>query len=283
MRNYLLEASLMCGAIMWAGLGFAQDPVLTRLYGSGVHEYFAGNYAKAHGLLSRAIEMGFEDPRAYYFRGLAYLKLGRPDEAEDDFRKGAEIEARDIGITYDIGRALERVQGRARMILERHRFTARTAALERAQKIRRERYGEQRARQQGFILEQAQPTPAPAVAQPQPAVPAEGPAPAPPTFPVPPRPTPSTDRGPEPLPQAEPAPQLPALPAPAQEPVAPQVPGVQGLMPPEVEEAIKPEEMEEMLEEEAESTVEEAMPSEEEEESMPEEEGFLPPPPMFFN
>lgn len=179
-----------------AGMSFAQDPVLTRLYGSGVHAYFAGKYAKAHEFLTKAIDMGFNDPRAYYFRGLAYLKLGRPEEAEDDFRKGAEIEAGDIGLVYDVGRSLERIQGRARLLLERHRFAARMAALERAERIRRERYGEERARQRGFILEQAQPLPSP----PPPAAggatsPSSGPA----VIPLPPPLAPTTERGPEPV------------------------------------------------------------------------------------
>ncbi|MDW8078583.1 MAG: tetratricopeptide repeat protein [Thermoguttaceae bacterium] len=185
-------------AVAWAGVSFAQDPVLTRLYGSGVHAFFAGKYAKAHEYLTKAIDMGLEDPRAYYFRGLAYLKLGRPEEAEDDFRKGAEIEARDIGLVYDVGRSLERIQGRARLLLERHRFTARMAAVERAEKIRRERYGEQRARQREFILEQAKP----AEASPLPPASAQTPVqvPSPVAIPLPPPVTPTTERGPEPLP-----------------------------------------------------------------------------------
>ncbi len=159
MRTYLAVALAVGGILSYAKVGFAQDPVLSRLYGSAVHEFYGGNYAKAHELLSRAIDMGLQDPRAYYFRGLAYLKLGRPDEAEDDFRTGAEIEARDAGIFYDVGRSLERIQGRARMILERHRLSARTTAYRRALEIHRERYGEQQARQRGFILEQATPPP----------------------------------------------------------------------------------------------------------------------------
>jgi len=152
---YLLAIALIY--IEVPSRGWAQDPVLSRLYGAGVHAYFGGDYVRAHELLTRAIKLGMEDPRAYYYRGLAYLKLGRPEEAEEDFRKGAEIEAKDFGIFYEVGRALERVQGRPRLLIEKHRFAARTAAKERAERLRRERYGLQRAQEEKLLLEQGAP------------------------------------------------------------------------------------------------------------------------------
>jgi hypothetical protein len=152
---YLLAIALIYTEV--PSQAWAQDPVLSRLYGSGVHAYFGGDYVRAHELLTRAIKLGMEDPRVYYYRGLAYLKLGRPEEAEEDFRKGAEIEAKDFGIFYEVGRALERVQGRPRLLIEKHRFAARTAAKERAEQLRRERYGLQRAQEQNLLLEQGAP------------------------------------------------------------------------------------------------------------------------------
>jgi len=152
---YLLAIALIY--IEVPSWGWAQDPVLSRLYGAGVHAYFGGDYIRAHELLTRAIKLGMEDPRVYYYRGLAYLKLGRPEEAEEDFRKGAEIEAKDFGIFYEVGRALERVQGRPRLLIEKHRFAARTAAKERAERLRRERYGLQRAQEEKLLLEQGAP------------------------------------------------------------------------------------------------------------------------------
>ena len=63
----------------------------------------------------RRVEGGSKDPRVFYFRGLTYLKLGRPQDAAMDFRKGAELESKDINRFYNVGKALERVQGSARV------------------------------------------------------------------------------------------------------------------------------------------------------------------------
>ena len=102
---------------------------LAAAYGSGVHDYFAGQYDASYTNLSQAIEAGTTDPRAFYFRGLAALKLGRLDEAEADFSAGAAREAEGTG-TWPIARSLERVQGCDRLKLERHRVRARVAALQ---------------------------------------------------------------------------------------------------------------------------------------------------------
>ncbi len=119
---------------------FAQDAVLGQEYGSGVHAYFAGDFLKAHERLTSAIDAGTKDPRTFYFRGLACLRLGRPQDAAIDFRKGAELESKDVNQFYNVGRALERVQGSARTELESYRVDARMAAYEAAEKLRKDRY-----------------------------------------------------------------------------------------------------------------------------------------------
>ena len=76
----LLAGGLMC---LSAASAQAQDAaVLGQMYGSGVHAYFSGDYVGAHDQLTLAADGGTVDPRCYYFRGLAYLKLGRQEEAE---------------------------------------------------------------------------------------------------------------------------------------------------------------------------------------------------------
>ncbi len=95
----LLVAGLAC---LWAGAAHAQEAVLLQLYDKGVHEYFSGDYAQAFNQLTAAIASGSRDPRVYYFRGLAYLKLGRTGEAEMDFRKGADLESRDVNKYYNV-------------------------------------------------------------------------------------------------------------------------------------------------------------------------------------
>ncbi|HUT10717.1 MAG TPA: tetratricopeptide repeat protein [Thermoguttaceae bacterium] len=119
----------------------AQDAVLGQLYGSGVHAFFSRDYVEAHELLTSAIDGGTRDPRPYYYRGLTYQKLGREEQAEVDFEKGADLESRDIDRLFNVGRSLERIHGQVRLDLERYRMDARLAARERAEKIYQQRYG----------------------------------------------------------------------------------------------------------------------------------------------
>ena len=134
---------------------FAQDAVLTQEYGSGVHAYFTGDSMKAYERLTAAIQGGSKDPRAFYFRGLAYLKLGRAQEAAGDFRKGAELESKDINRFYNVGKALERVQGSARLELENYRVDARMGVLEQLEKLRKERYEAAQREEARVMREQA--------------------------------------------------------------------------------------------------------------------------------
>jgi len=122
-----------------AGVACAQEDLLAELYGQGVHAYFTKDFVDAHAQFTAAIEQASTDPRCYYFRGLAYIKLGRPEDAEQDFARGAalEIEERQY---YPIGRSLERIQGPERLQLERARQKARIAAINREQLRNRHRY-----------------------------------------------------------------------------------------------------------------------------------------------
>ena len=89
----------------------AQDAVLGQRYGMGVHAYFSQNFQEAYDDLSSAISAGSRDPRCYYFRGLSYLRLGREEDAQIDFQRGAELETRDVNKFYNVPAALERIQG----------------------------------------------------------------------------------------------------------------------------------------------------------------------------
>jgi hypothetical protein len=134
---------------------FAQDAALTQQYGSGVHAYFTGDTMNAYQRLTAVIERGSKDPRAYYFRGLTYLKLGRPQEAAADFRMGADLESKDVNRFYNVGKALERVQGAERLELENYRVDARMAALEEAEKVRKLRYEAIQREEERVVREQA--------------------------------------------------------------------------------------------------------------------------------
>lgn len=139
----------------------AQSAVLSEIYGRGVHAYHSGQYQQAGEWLSMAIDNGFRDPRAYYFRGLVAASSGDSQDAESDFQQGAELEA--TGEFGDlIGRSLARIQGSTRLKLEQIREKARLKALATGQARSSVRYGELGV------------TPGPA-----PKVPATQPAPAP--------------------------------------------------------------------------------------------------------
>ncbi len=158
---------------------FAQDAVLTQEYGSGVHAYFTGDSQQAYESLTAAIQGGSKDPRVFYFRGLTYMTLGRPQEAAVDFRKGAELESKDINRFYNVGKALERVQGSARIELEKYRVDARMIALEQAEKIRKARYEAMKREEERVLREQSVAAPEGAEVVPPPAAESDNPFAAP--------------------------------------------------------------------------------------------------------
>ena len=130
-------------AVAARGAGIpADDPLAIRdAVGSGIHAYYSGDFARSYDDLTSAVEAGASDARAYYFRGLSSLKLGRTMEAEADFRLGAEREASD-GSVLRVSRSLERVQGHDRLVLERHRSRARLASLTREREAVGRRYSQ---------------------------------------------------------------------------------------------------------------------------------------------
>lgn len=97
------------------------------LYGRGVHAYFAGQYDKAETYLSQSLAINPSDPRAFYFRALARMRVGRTYEAREDMQLGASIEAEQPG-RRAVGAALQRVQGAERLTLEKYRRQARSNA-----------------------------------------------------------------------------------------------------------------------------------------------------------
>ncbi|MFM7074697.1 MAG: hypothetical protein ACKO3G_01340 [Planctomycetaceae bacterium] len=119
----------------------ADEPLaVASSYGAGVHAYYDGDYQTAYDALTAAIEAGSLDPRAYYYRGLASIKLGRADdEIDGDFSEGASRESMGRG-GLSVSRSLERVQGRDRMRLEKYRQRARVAAVQRDEAAIRQRY-----------------------------------------------------------------------------------------------------------------------------------------------
>jgi len=133
----------------------AQNAVSEETYGAGVHAFFSGDYRRAYDLLTSAITAGANDSRAHYFRGLSLLRLGREDEAKQDFQQGAKQEAKDIDRAYNVPKALERVQGAPRVMLERYRAEARILAFKRSEELRKARYEALRRDEERVLQQQA--------------------------------------------------------------------------------------------------------------------------------
>jgi hypothetical protein len=135
-----LGAAVFGGSTTVAAEFTGMEPVAVRdAIGGGIHAYHAGDYDRAYDALTNAIEAGTDDPRSYYFRGLAALKLGRTSEAEADFITGADREV-STGSIRRVSQSLERVQGYDRLKLERFRARARLVGLQRDQEMYGRRY-----------------------------------------------------------------------------------------------------------------------------------------------
>ncbi len=130
-------------ALLGATSALAQESVLEKAYGQGVHAYNAGDVAGAEQSLTEAIKGGSKDPRAYYYRALTMMRMGRTDEAQADLRRGAEMEAADVAGIYPVSRSIERVQGQQRIAVEKYRAQAKMIAYQRAEASRKARYEQQ--------------------------------------------------------------------------------------------------------------------------------------------
>jgi len=123
--------------VIGAGSSRADEAMLDQLYGDGVHAFFSGDFAGAYTQLSTAIRDGSQDPRVYYFRGLAEMRLGREPDAVADLQKGAALEATDVNGRFFVGRSLERIQGSPRMVLEQYREQGREGVFQKEQEHNR--------------------------------------------------------------------------------------------------------------------------------------------------
>jgi len=151
----------------------SQNTILAQLYGQGVHAYYSGDSLKAYDLLSKAIDGGIKDPRAFYFRGLTAVASGREVEAEADYRAGAELEAKG-GFGTSVGQALSRIQGSHRMTIESMRQQAQLEHQAMAASKSKARY--QNIESAGGAVLREPPVTAPPIAKP-------GRRPAPPAVP----------------------------------------------------------------------------------------------------
>lgn len=179
-RSLLLSATLATAAVFGPGIvpdglgarpAMAQGTVLAELYGQGVHAYFAHDHFAAVDLLTRAIDGGMNDPRAYYFRGLTLNATGRLEEAEDDFRAGAAMEARGT-MGPLVARSLTRVQGTTRLQIEEVRTKGRLDAAAEMAAAAEQRYSNQQQAEAAVLSAPPKPKTPPALPGRQPIPPA---------------------------------------------------------------------------------------------------------------
>lgn len=111
----------------------ADEAAVEEVYGRGVHAYYSGNFQRSYDTLSKIVRLETTDPRVYYFRGLAALKLGSRDDAIKDFTEGANLETTGWSIRA-VSRSLERIQGEDRLLLERLRLQARLLVVQRRER-----------------------------------------------------------------------------------------------------------------------------------------------------
>ena len=108
-----------------SGVVFAQSgPSSEQLYSAGVQAFHAQRYADAVGFFDRIERLGAQDPRAFFFRGLSHSRSGNVAAATADYETAAAMELTVAGRTYSVPKALERIQGRERMVIEQYRRAA---------------------------------------------------------------------------------------------------------------------------------------------------------------
>ena len=145
----LLSFIVFCS--LWGSGAFAAEPLFLTdesdfIYGKGVHAFFDRHYDEAVTILSKAEEVKNNDPRSYYFLGLAYLRQNKTELADTYFEKAAKLEfsgraARD----YAVSESLRRIQGEERQRLEKIRAEERSNAQIREQRQLEIRYGRENA------------------------------------------------------------------------------------------------------------------------------------------
>ncbi len=163
----LCAGGILVGTHEAAAQGQSGDDLLD-LFGEGVHQFNSGRYQQAVNTLTTVINAGTEDPRPYYFRGLAYRALGQSEQSTEDFKDGAALEAGNLSQRGQINRALIRIQGQIRAELETLRADARVNAQDRRLQEIRKRYEDLRRAEESVLLRQSRPS-----NQPQPVNPYE--------------------------------------------------------------------------------------------------------------
>ena len=143
--SFLVFCSFLGGTVFAADF-FVDAEESDTIYGNGVHAFFDSDYEEAVNILSKAEEIKNNDPRSYYFLGLAYLRQKKTEQADQYFKKAAQMEYSGRSLRdYAISESLRRIQGEERLRIEKIRTEERTNARIREQRTQEIRYGQENA------------------------------------------------------------------------------------------------------------------------------------------
>lgn len=126
-RLYLRVFVAIAFSLLLSAVAESAGPEARKLFGQGVHSLYQGRLFEAIENFDIASIDLPQDPRIYYFRGVAKMRIGQTGDAIFDFQRGAQFEAL-LG-RRDIGRSLQRIQGYERIQIERYRLAARKLAI----------------------------------------------------------------------------------------------------------------------------------------------------------
>jgi len=145
MLSVIVFCFLLGGAVVATDSPFITDES-DSIYGKGVHAFFDRDYEVSITILSKAEEIKSNDPRPYYFLGLAHLRQKKTEPAEQYFKKAAQLEFNGRSLRdYAVSESLRRIQGKERMRIEAIREEERTNARARERRLREMRYGRENA------------------------------------------------------------------------------------------------------------------------------------------
>ena len=116
---------------------YRRQKALQNLLAEATNDYLDGRHQVAKEKLDKLTQQLTDDPRAFYFRGLAAQALGDTDAAKNDFQTAVTLETLPSNRT-DVDRALLRVQGPARDALEVERRDAVQFVRAKAQQERKQ-------------------------------------------------------------------------------------------------------------------------------------------------
>lgn len=113
-------AEARAGVVKLVPAEMEADEKASRSYATGLTAYRGGKYADAQTAFATATDVNPADARYWYYLGLARTQTGTTG-AEDAFKKGAEMEARNKPGTRFIDAALERLSFADKQRVNKHR------------------------------------------------------------------------------------------------------------------------------------------------------------------